>query len=492
VPVPPPAEARLADAINIIVDNNPIVVINPFLPAGNTSPTQWTWTLIHDRLVTNLGGGEYGPMLAKSYTTNDYKTFIFDLRDDVVFHNGDRFTADDVIFTINTAQDSPGTLGAERWNIVESARAITPYQLELVLSAVHIDFLFDISSPPAGIVNQRAQREMDPDSWTWIGTGPFRVVEFESGSFVTVERFDDHWGEPAPTRQLTLRFVPEAGTRPLMLLNGEYHVAFAINSPDVPQFEEHPDFTVIPTIFNAPNCIGFNMEDPLMADRNFRMAIAHALDREEIAFGAAGVWAQAPDEGNTWGFGTEFRIDNIPLQEFNVNLARQYLAESSYNGETIEIAVTVRTNVLASEIIQQQLRLNLGIETTINEMDTPGFLAHVRTADTAQMHVFAASFTLSAAGSTRNVYYPGMGNNRTRYNDSLVSELIDRARGTVSLNDRRAIFEEMQRYIADDPPYFNLFWRLNPVVTVNGVDGMRLGYDALQYNLRGIYWVLDD
>jgi peptide/nickel transport system substrate-binding protein len=447
--------------------------------------------MIQDRLVTNLGGGEYGEMLAVDWRTNDYQTFIFDLRQGVTFHNGDPFTADDVVFTINVAKEHTGTLGFERWSIVESARAINPHQVEIVLSSVHIDFLFDISSPPAGIVNQRAYNTMDPDSWTWIGTGPFQVVAFESGSHVTMERYEGFWGDPAPTRQVTFQFVPEAGTRPLLLLNGEFDVCFAINSPDVPQFEAHPDFQVIETIFNAPNGIGFNMEDPLMADRNFRMAIIHAINRDEVALGAAGAWARGTTEGNNWGFGTEFRLDDIPLQQYDPELARQYLAASPWNGETIEIAVTVRTNVLASEVIQEQLRQNLGLETTINDMDTPGFLAHVRTSDSAQMHFFASSFTLSATGSARNVYYPGMGNNRTRYDNPVVSEMIDRARTTVDFNTRRNIYHDLQRLIAEDPPFFNVFWRLNPLVTVNGVGGMALGYDSLQYNLRGIYKVLD-
>jgi len=492
VPVAPPDEARLADEINVIVDNNTITVINQFLSAGNTSPTLWTWTMIHDRLIVNEGSGVYSPGLALDWRTTDYQTFVFDLREGVTFHNGDPFTAADVVFTINTAKEFPGTRGNDIWRIVDTVRAVNPFQVEMVLSQVHVDFFFDISMPWGGMVNQRARSTMSPDDWTWIGTGPFQVAHFETGSHVVLERYDGFWGEPAPTRQVTLRYVPEAGTRPLMLLSGEYQVLFSINTPDVPQFEAHADFTVLETIFNAPNCIGFNMADPLMSDYNFRMAVMHAINRDDVAMGAAGVWARAPQDGNNWGFGTEFRLTDIPNIPFDPVLARQYLADSPYNGETLEIAVTVRTNVLAAEVVQEQLRQNLGMETVIAEFDTPGFVSHVRTADVAHMHVFASSFTLSAAGSSWNVFSPDSGSNRIRYDNPFISDLISTARATTDLNARIAIFHEIQRYMAEDPPYMNLFWRYNPLVIRNGIGGMQLGYDALTYNLRGIYWVLED
>ena len=487
--VPPSPELQLADTISVVVTNNTSAGMNQSPAAGNTSLTHWTWTMTRDRLVENLGSGEYGPMLAVDFKTDDYKTFIFDLRQDAVFHNGDPFTADDVLFTINITKEHPGIPGAEIWSIVESAAALSPFQVEIVLSAVHIDFLYDISSPPAGILNRRAYNEMDAESWMWIGTGPFRVIESDSGS-VKMERFDDFWGEQAPTRQVILRHVPEADDNPPLLLSGQIDVCFSVNPADIQQFEDHTNFKVVEAVLNAPNSIGFNMENPLMADRNFRMAIIHAIDREEVAFGVAGIWARAPSEGNNWGYGTEYRLYDIPLRAFDPVLARQYLEASLWNGETVEIAVSGRSNALAAGIVREQLMLNLGLETTINEMDVSVFPSYVRASNAAQIHIFASSFTLSAAESTRNVYYPGMGNNRTRFNNDYISALIDEARQTVDLTPRRAIYHELQRFIADDPPCFNLFWRLNPIVAVNGVDGMRIGYDALQYNLRGIYKII--
>ncbi|MCL2201627.1 MAG: ABC transporter substrate-binding protein, partial [Oscillospiraceae bacterium] len=482
---------NLAEHVDVIVDNTLIAAVNPFIPAGNTSSTQWTYTLIYDRLIEDIGGGAYGPMLATDWHTDDYILWIFNLRDDVVFHNGDRFTAEHVAGTIRIAQESLGTIGGDRWAIVESYNIPDDFTIEITLRDVHVDFLFDISSPPAGIINEAAFRA-DPEEGSWIGTGPFQIVNFSTNDFVTVERFDDFWGEAPPSRFITLRFVPEVATRLVMLQNRESHLCFSISPEDLTYVLAHdPDFQIIQAMFNAPNVIGFNMADPLMADPNFRRAVFHAVNLEEIAMVAAGEWAVAPQDGNVWGPSTPYRVETIPRWEFNPDLARQYLEASIYAGEVVEISATVATNIRAAEIIQHQLR-QIGLETSVNSMDTPSFLAHVRFGDNpSQMHVFAASFTLSPIGSVWNVYYPGTGNNRTNFNNPFISDIITRVRVETDSNVRRELLTELQEYIAADPPYINLFWRLNGVAAINGLGGLQLSHDSLRYNMRGLFIDLD-
>ena len=486
----PEEGVQLADYIDIILDNSFIAVANPFLPAGNTGPSQWLYTLIYDRLIEEITPGEYGPMLARDWVTEDYQTFRFYLRDDVRFHNGDQFTAEDVAGTIRIAQEHTGSIGHDRWRIVSEYNIIDPFTIELTLANIHIDFLFDISSPPAGIIHEAAFRA-DPEEGPWIGTGPFRIVEFSTNDFTTVERFDDYWGDAPPTQRLTLRFVPEVAARLVMMQNRESHLSFGTSPEDLSILQADPDFQVIPIIFNVPNTVSFNMSDPLMADPNFRRAVFHALNLEEIAVAAAGDWAVAPIDGNFWGFATPYRLTTIPRWEYNLDLARQYLEASPYNGETIEIAAAITTNIRAAELIQFQLG-RIGLVTELNTMDMASIISHVAHGNNqSQMHVFNLSFTLSPYGSAWNVFSPVSGSNRTSFDDPFVTDLIDRARVEPDAAIRRALMEELQEYVAADPPFINLFWRLNAVAAVNGVSGVRLGYDSLRFNLRGVYRVID-
>jgi len=482
---------RFAEHIDVIVDNTFLTIINPFLPAGNTTSSQWAYTLIYDRLIQDLGGGNYGPMLANDWYSSDATLWRFYLRDDVYFHNGDHFTANDVAGTIRVAQAHPGTLAFDRWRTVEGYNIIDDYTIEILLEDMHVDFLFDISSPPGGIINETAFWA-DADEGVWIGTGPFYVTEFSTNDFVTVNRNDAFWGEMTPTQSVTLRFVPEPAARLVMMQNHESDVSFGTTPEDLELLAADPGFVLFPVTFNSPNTLVFNMSDPLMADSNFRRAVFHALNLEEIAMAAAGQWTVAPQDGNVWGPATEFRHQGIPRWEFNQDLAREYLAASPYNGEVIELSVAIATNIRAIEIVQIHLE-QIGINTSINSMDTAGLLSHVQFGNNqSQIHLFGASFTLSALGSVWNVYYPGTGNNRSSFNNPYISELIIRARGTADRAEREAIIMHIQEYIAQDPPMINLFWRLNAVSAIYGVGGINLGYDTLRYDLRGVFRVLHD
>ena len=429
-------------------------------------------------------------MLATSWATPDYQTFTFNLRNDVYFHNGDHFTAEDVAGTIRVARENPGSIGHDRWRAVESWNIPDPYTIELVLSEIHVDFFFDISAPPAGIINEAAFRA-DPEEGVWVGTGPFQAVDFSTNDFFTVERFDRYWGDIPPTQSLTLRFVPEIATRLVMLQNRESHLCFGIGVEDLAVLDADPDFRIIPVVGNHPNGLAFNMEDPLMADPNFRRAVFHAINLEEIAIVAAGDWARAPDDGNVWGFDTPFRINDIPRWEHNLELARQYLEASPYAGETVEISAGVVTNIRAAELVQHQLG-QIGIDVVVNAMDLAGWVASVAWGNNqSQMHINGITFTLSPIASVTNVFMPGMGTNRTSFNDPYVTDLIERARVSPDANERRELLEHLQRYIAADPPFVNLFWRVFGIGAVNELGGVELNSDTFRHNLRGLYLVLE-
>ena len=491
VPPPPPPDSGVTFAaeMDVIIDNNKIAVLDPFLAASNTSPTCWVFIMIYDTLVHGLGEGRYEPWLAESWDTDDWQTFVFHLRNDVYFHNGEHFTAQDVIYTIEQSREAVGVPIYDRWSRVETMTATDPYTLQIVLNDVNVDFFYDISQPQAGIVNEKAMRD-DPENGTWIGTGCWYVTDFAENDYVRLARNDNYWGEHAITERITLRFVPEMATKLMQLQNGEADVCFSLDPVDMPLIEaDTENYVCYKYTYNNCDLIGFNMEDPICGDWNFRMAVASALDRAEITVVCCGDYGIPETEGTLYGYGTEFRNHNIPIVPYDLDAARAYLAESPYNGETIEIATAINTNVMASEVVQQQLR-RIGIETTINQMDPPSMGAYARYGDNkSQIIVYVGPQTLSAA-SYRNLYYPGAGYNRVSYNNPEVTAMLELAPTLTDLNARRDLYMQIQEFISQDPPYFNLFWLQHMAACVKGVGGMVLPADSY-FDLRYIYKIID-
>ena len=491
--------ANFKEHIDIIIDNNNIAVINPFNPAANPTSTNWTFLMAHDRLIERDHDiGEFVPSLAHTWGTDDYQTFRFYLREDVYFHNGQKFTADDVIFTIEHAREfGAGSPGFAQWSPVDTFRAIDAYTVELVLTNVNVDFYHNLSVPSAAIVSRTALAA-DPDTGTHIGTGPYIVYQFVSNDFVTFVRNENFWNERfnIVTPMVTLRFVPEMAARTIRMQNGESHLSFGTSADDLQLFQNDPDnFQVLPQTFNTVQGYSFNMNDPLLQCYHLRMAIMHATNREYIALFAASEWAVSiyghPRGGGTiWGYATDFRNNDIPAIPYDLDRARYHLEQSIYNGEEIEIAAAIITNIRAAQALQQQLA-RVGINTRVAEFDSPGLSAYMINPDGGSQIVFFSLQMNLSAGSARNLFYPGQPQNRMQFNNPEVNALLTEAAGTLDTNARRDIYMRIQEIVAEDPPFLQVFWRINGTVAASGLGGIRLPADNLQNDFREIFMVID-
>ena len=489
--VAPPSgdTVKFADEIMMIIDNSVVSVMNPFLPGAGSPANGWTYNMIYDRLIYPVAVGQYDPYLATRWETDDYQTFTFYLREDVYFQNGEKFTANDVVWTVNTAKESVGSGASTQWSYVKEATAIDEYTVQLVLNNVNVDFLFFISNSACGIVNEKAMKD-DPENGARVGTGAYRITEFVADNYWVLERNDNYWGDPPITRKVTMTFIPEMGTRTIMMLNGEAQISFRISDEDLQVFIDDPGFNVNTYVLNNPNPIWFNLTHPICGNYDFRMAVASALDREEIAMGVAGDYAlDGGTDGSYWGYGSEFRNTSIPVVPYDLEAAKKYLEASPYNGEVIEIATSNASLIKASEIVQQQLN-RIGLKTEIQTFDGPGLNIYGNPENSqVQMSVSVVGMSLNAS-SFRNTVYPGTSSNRTFYNNPAVTELLDRAAGELDYEKRREIWMEVQRLIAEDPPFFNLFWRLSAIVADKGVGGFTMPADAA-YDLRYMYWQIE-
>jgi len=491
-PATPPAVVegvRFAEEIDIIIDANPLALIDPFRPGGPGGPNRWAYTLIYDTLMVCLWDQGFDFGLATSYETDDFQTITMTLRDDVYFHNGDKFTAQDVVNTVLLGHASPGTMGATPWRNVATATAIDTYVVEFVLHEVDVDFFALIAHPGAGIINQRAIDE-DRDRGIWIGTGAFYVAEFHANDFTVFHRNDNFWGGEPPTQRIILRFVPEMSARTIMIQNDQSQVSFGTNPADMDLFTGDPEnFVVFPYVMTSTNYLSFNMNDPITGCWYFRRAVAHAVNLDEVAMVAMGAWAQAWEGGSIWGYGTEFRNTDIPNIPFDLDTARSYLERSVWNGESVEITASQAQNIRASELIQQHLSL-VGIPVTINQVDTAGLASHASyQSNHSQMVAHVGTMTRSAS-SIRNLIASGAATNRASYNNPVIEEMLVQAGMTVDAAEREAIYREIQEIIAHDLPYINTYNIIAAPVGVRGIGGMFLR-NCHSNDLRFIYRVLD-
>jgi len=444
-----------------------------------------------DRLIVSLGDGVFGPSLATSWETDDFVTITMTLRNDVVFQNGDPFTAYDIIATVEAAREGLGSMAHDLWRPVETVTAIDPHTVEFVLSGVDVEFLFNMAQPHASILSARAIEEGydNPEAFWTAGSGAYTVTSLSPNDVIVFERNDNFWGEPPVTQRQTWFTIPEMATRSLMLLNSEADMAWSIIPDDIPMFEAHDELGVASHYNNNPHYISFNMNDPLAGDLNFRRAIAHAIYKPDIALAAGGGQAAVINSPNLFGYATEFHNHNFDPIPHDLDLARQYLEASAWNGEPIDIKVAIPTNIRAAEVLQIQLMM-IGLDPTLTVLDVPGFTSTVTYANNqSQLAVYLLPTTLSAA-SMRNAFFPGSPLNRASFNDPYVTELLDRALVTVDTNERRDLYMYIQEVASAQMAYIPLFVNHGRIVVANGFAGIGLS-PVGEHDLRYVFRVIE-
>ena len=465
----PGSDVKIRDVLTMILEA-PIAALDPHnvTSAGNGPRAIYRCTM--DRLIVLTPEGEYIPELATSWHTDDNQTFTFNLRDDVYFHNGQKFTAQDVIDTVELSQQAVGSSPYNAFRNVVSITAPDEYSVEMVLSDINVDFLYSITHPNCCIVN-KAAREADPVSGAWVGTGAYKVTDFSSNNSITLTRNEDYWGKKGVTETLRFVYVPETTARLIMLQNDEAQVVTGIGAENLPIVESEPDkYTIYGVVSDLGFSMVFNTNNRVTGDKNFRAAVTYAISVPDAVAVSAGKYAKIPVSGSYWGNTTEFLNTDLPVREQDIELAKQFLAESSYSGEDVEMISGTDDSHIYTVLLSEQLRA-VGINTSLMVTDVAslGSIDPQNNTDT-QMINSVAPFSRVASGG-RSVYYSTGGTNKGHFSIPEIDRIFDVAQTVNDVAEREAMYKEAQKLFYDEYLAVMFFHRAMTVVAPNFLKG---------------------
>ena len=225
----------------------------------------------------------------------DGVTYTFPIRKGVKFHNGKELDAKDVAASIDRYRKvgaSPALVAA-----IEKVEASGPSEVTVKLKQPQSTFLDNISSPRAPIaIYPASEAAKEAGKIEFIGTGPYRFVEYKPDSHVKIARYDGYAVNPKGKQErdgfagkkeafidsVTFRFMPEAGARVAALEAGEIHLNETIDGPTAKRLANDKRFTIYKALPFALQVIKFNHAQAPGNDVNFRRAVQAALDMEEI------------------------------------------------------------------------------------------------------------------------------------------------------------------------------------------------------------------
>lgn len=267
---------------------------NPILAPGITSLE--TTGLIFDGLMRLDSEGMPKPALATGYTvSSDGLVYTFTLRQNVLFHDGVKLTAEDVKFTFDQAVFNKSVTFMYRsyYEALESVVAADDYTVEFHLKHTSGPFISWMNLPilPKHIYDAGANTDLnkDPHNFDPIGTGPFTFVEWVKDDHLVLKANENYWNGRPYLDEVVFRVIPDPATMALALERGEIDFARDISFSDTVRLQSgNSNITVL--IGPANYIIGirgcfqsdyFNKTN--LNSLKLRQAIGYALDREGIS-----------------------------------------------------------------------------------------------------------------------------------------------------------------------------------------------------------------
>lgn len=263
------------DRVRVAMMQPPKAALNPFSDdAFKLSRLSTGETLV--RLNEDI---EAEPLLATEWTTEDDKTWVFTLRDDVTFHDGAEFDAAAVKNMLDEATSASPVPRALNGVELTSVEATGDYEITIVTSEADPLLPNRLASPQLSVLSPAAYGDDGTISPVGTGTGPFELTAVGGSTTATLERFDDYWGDPAEAAGIDVSFVPDGTARAASLRSDEADVAETIPVSQISLLDED---MVNEVYMPRTTLLALNSESGPFADQAIRAAAREAIDSESI------------------------------------------------------------------------------------------------------------------------------------------------------------------------------------------------------------------
>jgi ABC-type transport system substrate-binding protein len=458
---------------------------------GTDAQSQRLDSLIFSSLVELDAGRNLRGDLAEKWETPDPLTYVFHLRSGVRFHDGRVLTSADVKYTFDSILD--GTVSSPKRGSFVLIRSIeTPDAQTVVfhLKEPYAGFLWNIARPAIGIVPSGAGKDFANHP---MGTGPFRFVSAEQEDNVVLERNADYFRTPPKISRVVFRVVPEAIVRALELRKGIADLEVNSLAPDmIPVLGRQPGIEVTQQPGANYAYIAFNLDDPILAKREVRQALALATDREEIIRYLLRGQARLADDplpSSNWAY-----EPHIQRFGYNPQQAGRLLDQAGFprlaSGDGMRMHLTLKTSTeessrLLGEVLREQWR-KLGVNLELRPLEFATLYSDITRGN-------FELYTLRWIGANNDPDFfeyifssnkmPPAGANRGHYRNPVLDSLLDQARIESDPEKRRELFGQAQKIIARDLPYLNLWFLDNVCVHRARIRGVELSpsgdYDFL-------------
>ncbi len=415
--------------------------------------------------------------LAESWDiSEDGLVITFHLRRGVRWHDGNPFTAADVLFTYRlTIDPRTPTAYAGDFLRVKSVTVIDPYTVRVTYGE---PFAPALTSWGASILPRHLLEGEDitrtPFSRHPIGTGPYMFKEWKTGQKIVLVSNPDYFEGKPYIDGYVMRIIPDMATMFLELR------AKGIDRMGLTplQYTRQTDNNLFDKNFNKYRYLsfsyaylGYNLENPLFRDRRVRQAISYAIDKQEIVKGVLlglGQETTGPFKPGTWPYNPD-----VKKYSYDPYRAKELLAEAGWedhDGDGVldrdgspfvfEIITNQGNEVRekCAEIIQRRLA-DIGIRVKIRIIEWAAFINEF--INKKRFDATILGWTITLDPDLYDVWHSSKTDpgelNFISFKNREVDDLLERGRGTFDRSERKRCYDRIQEILADEQPYTFLY-----------------------------------
>jgi len=408
----------------------------------------------------------------------------------VKWHDGEELTAEDVVYTFQTIQTSEAEIAPFRPRFMQGDEPIQfeaadDYTVVAHLTSPNASFFTDISVPivPKHVLEGQDLRE-GPFNRAPVGTGPFKVVEWNTAESIVLEANEDYFrGRPCIDR-LIFRIIPDEQSQVAALQTGELDFLPNIPGASVPTFEGNPDFTISVAEQDSLFHMFLNLANPKFQDVRVRQALMTAIDRQavvDIVRQGYGVVHNSHFD-HVVPF---YQQDKLGGYDYDPERAGALLDEAGIsdtdgdgirdvNGEPWTITITSFAGGFRDyadyAVVVQAFWQDIGVQTELEFGDLSTLVEQIyqeRVVDKPyEAHTSGWSVIGPEPNSYANFYMwtDALGPNIPNYRNEEVNQLFEAARLETDFDARMAIYEQIEAILWEELPTLPLYRNTEPAV----------------------------
>ncbi len=424
--------------------------------------------LFDNLVVRNLDTGKIVPHLATSWKAVDDTTWEFKLRDDVVFHNGEKFTAQTVKFNYDRILNPDNKL-PQRSNHkeIKSVEVVDDHTVRFTTHRpypIMLERMQNFQMVPEKYLTDKGKAHIAEHP---VGTGPYKFIRWTRGQELVFERNDQYWGPKPALKYAKIRVIPDKATQIAELLAGGVDIVRALPPDQIEVVNgsgkaSHLIAPILRTAFLQLDSVGRTGKHPVQ-DVRVRRAMNHAVNIDGyIQYILNGEADRTATVINPKAFGYDA---SITPYEYDPDKARALLKEAGYpNGFELRFRSGLSSVEPGAEQTSQAIAADLekvGIKVTIDLMNEVGpYVTQVKEGKAGPMFLWSWGYysVFDADGILYDLFHCGGLNEKGQPNDTPwayycnpeMDKWIAEARGTIDAAKRQELYSKIQKKLHED------------------------------------------